>query len=148
MYEVPMYGKFGIKDLVLLALIIAVGALTIGNMIQKDRVWDELQTVRTLVAEQKQMMSQLRERIESGGIASPAPTRAGQSAGARDESWARPGVPVTWPKPYAYTSLRGAPSPRSSRPSRQSSRPLSSPTSMPAGSSRTLSARCSPSTTR
>ncbi len=93
-----MQDRFGLKDFVLWVAVLVLAVLTVLRMLQGDRVWKELQAVRSLVGEQRQIVTQMQVKLDSGDFVASGGGTAGRVT--RDESWARPGVPVTWPKPF------------------------------------------------
>ena len=99
-----MHNRFGIKDFLVVLLLLALLATQWFSMIQRDRQWPVLQGV----AEQLKIVDERLAGVEAR-LAQGLPTAA-QTSGAsgapqtaiamRDESWARPGVPVQWqPEP-------------------------------------------------
>ena len=70
-----MRNGFGFKDLVMLALLLAVAVSVWLSMVQRDRQWELLQRVDARMAELEQRMQQLRV----------APAVAGPAASAKAE---------------------------------------------------------------
>lgn len=104
-----MESRFGLKDFVLIVLIVGVGVIVLMSMQQRDRVFLELQQISENLKEQSNTMSALRRTLDQGvRFASPSLEEGGAtrapSPSARDESWARPGVGVTWPEPWGPVS--------------------------------------------
>src|SRR5205809_4475103 len=89
-----MHSRFGLKDLVLIALIVGVGVLVLLAMVQRDREWDQVQQVRSQLGEVQSHLARLEER--GGALATGAP--------ARDEAWARPGVPIQWQEAWTFVN--------------------------------------------
>ncbi len=120
-----MQNKFGLKDLVLFTLVILIGISVWLSMVQRDKESARLQavqakveaiegstsriqrTIDTELSAVRDTVSTLEQRVASGvvlanpggGNAASSNTGGGSSAVDRDESWARPGVKVTWSKP-------------------------------------------------
>jgi len=101
-----MQNRFGVKDLVILVLLLAVGVGVWLSMVQADRQHDDLRSLVRSVETIDRQINRLQGTLDSGVVArGPAGTDApGAPASARDESWARPGVPVTWAEPFAFTN--------------------------------------------
>lgn len=106
-----MDNRFGAKDFFLMLLVLGVGVAVFLSMYQEDRRWEEIRTLNARVNEQTQILASINRRLESGLVVSNAPSQAGASSAGtaparteRDESWARPGVPVTWPEPWEPVS--------------------------------------------
>lgn len=95
-----MQNRFGLKDAILLAGVIIAIVLAFLGMIQKDMLKKDIEVLRGNIAEQTRLVARLSARLETAGSAPAQP----QARAPRDESWARPGVPVTWPKPYEMAS--------------------------------------------
>lgn len=100
-----MQNRFGLKDFVLLVVMLAVGVSVWIGMVQDDRVFKQIAGVRNKIDNLEQRLSNLQTTIESGGIAVGTAPAAAQ----RDESWARPGgAPVVWwPQPAYVTDPTG-----------------------------------------
>lgn len=103
-----MGSRFGLKDFVLLLLVLGVGVSVWLSMFQEDRRWKEVRDLSSAVADQGRLLADLNRRVESGvALTSPGPARdrgPDVTIGAFDDSWARPGVPVTHPDPWLYDS--------------------------------------------
>lgn len=97
-----MQNKFGLKDLVLYILVFGLAITVWLKMYQQDRQWEKTQDVLGKLTGLESQISRIQDRLESGVTAAPSPRVAagGQSPGAQDESWARPGVKVEWQPPY------------------------------------------------
>ncbi|MGP1347953.1 MAG: ABC transporter substrate-binding protein [Phycisphaerales bacterium] len=112
-----MQNKFGFKDFVVVLIAGLTLLFVVMNMFQEDRRFADTQLLTQKIDEVERAVSQVRRQIESGSgnsadldalLARLAAmnTGAGNGAGSdgipqvlgRDESWARPGVPVTWPE--------------------------------------------------
>lgn len=99
-----MQNRFGLKDAILLAGVIVAIVLALLGMIQKDMLKKDLEALRGNLAEQTRLVARLNARLENAGTSPAATPPVGQRTSAThsvDESWARPGVPVTHPKRYA-----------------------------------------------
>lgn len=102
-----MQNKFGLKDFVLMVLVVVVGLLTFMNMRQGDRQWKQNQDINSKVSTVEQQLAKLERNLLSGNIsvASSKNGNTGSQAQQRDESWARPGgVPVEWQPPVEFAS--------------------------------------------
>jgi peptide/nickel transport system substrate-binding protein len=90
-----MQSRFGLKDALLLLLILAVGAAVILSMIQEERRWTEIRALRESVDAQTKLLADieraLRDRAPAGHSAHPP---------AGPDAWARPGVPISRPAPW------------------------------------------------
>jgi peptide/nickel transport system substrate-binding protein len=134
-----MQNRFSMKDFVIVALLLAVGAAVVLSMLQSDRQWAKLadvqskvgqiekqaarvqstldsadaaglrKSVETLSAEVRSVKAQLGEGVRVARDAS-APSRdadasttlKGAQSSVRDESWAVPGVAITWQEERTY----------------------------------------------
>lgn len=116
-----MQNRFGFKDFVMLVLLLAVGVSVWISMAQFDRQWGELSAIQQQLTNLERDVSRVQERLESlparaavGGGSATAPNTSGPERAtserteneptARDESWARPGVPIVYPKRYTFGS--------------------------------------------
>ncbi|TVQ29924.1 MAG: hypothetical protein EA376_14510 [Phycisphaeraceae bacterium] len=100
-----MQNRFGLKDFVLLTLLIVVGISVWLGMVQEDRRWDRVQSVARQVDRLEQQIARMHQSIEEGIAFAPAPGdpgSQGRAAGERDESWARDGVEIQWQAPLSY----------------------------------------------
>jgi peptide/nickel transport system substrate-binding protein len=99
-----MNNRFGFKDFIQIVLLGAVVVLLSLVMLQRDRD-------RVLQQDVLEQLRAIEKRLANGVIAA-APSRGGGSGdgsaagtpGARDESWARKGVPVEWQEPWDYAT--------------------------------------------
>ena len=101
-----MDSRFGIKDFVTLILILGVGVLVLLGMVQRDRDRVLNRDILEKIAGVEQQIAQLRtdsDRFRGSSTDGPAasPTAGPKS---RDESWARPGVPIAWQAPWTFTT--------------------------------------------
>jgi peptide/nickel transport system substrate-binding protein len=92
-----MGNRFGLKDLALVVLLLAVGVSVWLGMVQRDRQFRQLRDLGQKVAELDREVGKLRAALAATPSAPPG-------AAARDESWARPGVPVQWQPPWTFAS--------------------------------------------
>lgn len=119
-----MQNKFGLKDFVLLVVMLGVGISVWLGMVQRDRNWDEVLAMRAKLGDLERQLSRVETKLESGAPMASAPAvspttpaeapkgPASASAPAhppapssgRDESWARPGVKIEWQPPYTFTT--------------------------------------------
>lgn len=90
-----MQSKFGLKDFVLLLLVLGVGVLVLMSMRQDDRRWEQNDALLTKVGSLEQQLARMETKLESGVVFTG---QGGSGAGPapRDESWAVPGVPIEW----------------------------------------------------
>lgn len=135
-----MNNRFGLKDFVLLALVLGVGVSVFLSMVQEDRRWARMNELAGKIESQENQIGQLIRRLDerendlrelvtavratqqqlgdvaaalkSGASIAPSsspraadsPTAITPMSTRADDSWARPGVPVTRPKDR-YTKL-------------------------------------------
>src|SRR5688500_11031975 len=124
-----MQNRFGLKDFVLLVLVLATGVSVWISMLQRDRHWTQLQEISRKLAEVDgnvgrversvatdlatiqdtigDQLEDVRARLEAGVVArAPADGAAAPPGprGRRDESWAREGVSVEWPEPWGFVN--------------------------------------------
>jgi peptide/nickel transport system substrate-binding protein len=106
-----MQNRFGLKDLVTLVLLLAIGVTVWLSMKQRDREWDQVQAVKAKLGDLERQLSRIEAGIENGVVmAGPAPTGAAPEAEPADVSWARPDSPIEWQEPWGYaTDPRSAP---------------------------------------
>jgi peptide/nickel transport system substrate-binding protein len=126
-----MQSRFGLKDFVLMLMVAVVGVSVWMSMFQRDLESQKTRDVQESIDRLQNQVSQvsaklegqdparaveqlrsdiqgLREKIDSGvkmvGTGAPAgPHDATAPAGGpRDESWARPGVPIEWQPPWTF----------------------------------------------
>ena len=104
-----MNNRWTVKDFVLLIMVGLIGLGVFLSMVQRDRLWDQNERVQGDIKALASQVSSLQRTVESraperaparpagAGSSGPvAPLPAPTSGAARDESWARPGVPVVW----------------------------------------------------
>lgn len=100
-----MQNKFGLKDFVLLTVMVIVGLSVWLGIAQRDNQKNDLQSALNKLGKLEAQLARIEATIEAGGgvAAGPRPqTPAGAAPGtpaqpvAGDESWARPGVKVQW----------------------------------------------------
>ncbi|MSR28570.1 MAG: hypothetical protein EXS03_03210 [Phycisphaerales bacterium] len=101
-----MQNRFGIKDFLVLLLLLAILSTQWLAMIQRDRQWPLLQTVADQVRSLEERLAALDARIGQGALTTAGTTASSQStaappvAPASSASWAREGVPISWqPEP-------------------------------------------------
>lgn len=99
-----MQNKFGLKDLVLCLLIGGVALSIWLSMKQQDRQWEQTRDLLAKLTSLEAQVSRVQSKLDSGlsvSAAASAPANPVQAAGgAKDESWARPGVTIQWQPPY------------------------------------------------
>ncbi len=115
-----MQNRFGLKDFVLLAVLLAILGSVWLSMVQKTRMELAQQDAKAKLAEIEQQVAQLSRRVERGfeqlpqaavdaAAAGGARASAGRQAPAAD-AWARPGVKVErWPSPRPESDPEGQP---------------------------------------
>ncbi|MFM7809407.1 MAG: hypothetical protein ACKPEA_15980, partial [Planctomycetota bacterium] len=92
-----MRNGFGFKDLVTIALLLAVAVSVWLSMVQRDRQWELLQKVDGRIAD-------LEKRIQQIRVAPAATAVTTAAAAPRDDAWARPGVKIErWNAPAPAT---------------------------------------------
>lgn len=91
-----MNNRFGLKDLFQFVLLFVVLLLVGLSMVQRDRDW-------VLQRDILDKLGAIEKKLASGIVAS-GPVREGARPTVRDESWARPGVPVQWQEPWGFAS--------------------------------------------
>lgn len=102
-----MNNRFGIKDFVIITLLLCLVGIAFLSMIQRDRQWPVLQEMSTQMRSLDQRIAGMEERLAEGAAAPAVPVVSTSAthtmaivASARDEKWARPGVAVAWqPQP-------------------------------------------------
>jgi peptide/nickel transport system substrate-binding protein len=111
-----MQNKFGLKDFVLLVVMLAVGITVWLGMVQRDRNWDEVLAMKAKLGDLERQLSRMETSLESGiTVNAPAAPSGSVPSGAhaaapggtpagRDESWARPGAKVEWQPAYGFTT--------------------------------------------
>lgn len=126
-----MEQRFGVKDFLVLALLLAIGVSVWLSMVQRDNQFKVLRSVAERVDELSRRVEQIttaeagianeladvRRLLESGvtvasgGGASAGGSSASPRAEATDAAaWARPGVPIAWQEEPTYaTDPRGQP---------------------------------------
>lgn len=94
-----MDSRFGVKDFLLFALVIAVGAAVILAMVQEDRRWSEVRALRQSIDAQTKLLADIEKRLAPRAESPPAMQQAPVA-----DSWAVPGVPVTRPPAWTRAS--------------------------------------------
>lgn len=95
-----MQNRFGIKDFVLMVMVLVVGVLVFLSMMQRDREWEQVQDVKAKVGGLEKQLARIEGTLE-GGVT----MAAGASAAAvRDDSWIVPGVPVEWQPAWDFVT--------------------------------------------
>src|SRR5258705_3633911 len=106
-----MQNRFGLKDFVLLVVMLAVGVSVWLAMVQRDRNWDEVLAMKAKLSDLERQLSRVETGLEALSSAAPAPASSGAPrptgsavpaagttpprptpAGDPDASWARPGA--------------------------------------------------------
>lgn len=105
-----MQSKFGLKDFVLMMLVVLVGLGVWIKMFQDDRAWGAMQENKAKLREIEQQLARLQRSLDAGVIAAPvsgpSARPAGSAAGSAPGSfpWAREGVEVTISQPWTYST--------------------------------------------
>lgn len=119
-----MHNRFGLKDALVLVVLLGVVLSLWLAMFQKDRQWTEVQRMSQRLGEIESSLGRLQAgtdaagigerlgRIESAlasgvrvaGASGSTGSAASSGLGGRDESWARPGVPVIWGEPWGWVN--------------------------------------------
>lgn len=99
-----MQNRFGVKDFVLMLLVIVIIVLQVIRIYQDDRNWKLVEQVRQEGTQRDKAISRLERKLDEGNfaVAAPGNTTGGTAAGGRDESWARPGVPIEWQPAWTF----------------------------------------------
>jgi peptide/nickel transport system substrate-binding protein len=107
-----MNNRFGLKDFIQIALLLAVLGTVWLSMVQKTRIELALDSARGKLEEIEQQTMQLQRKVEQGFAERPtivyqqgAATPGGSAAAAvGNDAWARPGVKVErWAPPHSAT---------------------------------------------
>ena len=108
-----MQNKFGLKDFVLLVVVVLVGVITFLNMKQGDRLWDKVELLDSKIGSVEQQVAKLDRMLSSGELAinmGSSNTKSGSdsdsdSSSARTADWARADGPaIEWQAPYVFKS--------------------------------------------
>lgn len=133
-----MQNRFGLKDFVLMLMVLAVGVSVWLMMFQRDQQVSRINSIDSRLTAIDQTLGRLQSTVDSGlasktealrqqldrvqqtldaGVVARGPAVAGGgdsgqggagqpvvSMGSKDESWARPGVPVEWPEPWGWVN--------------------------------------------
>ncbi|MBL9147864.1 MAG: hypothetical protein JNM94_04150 [Phycisphaerae bacterium] len=107
-----MDNRFGLKDAIFLVLLLAIGVTLVTSMFQKDRMWEQLRRIESKVDETRTRVENVANETKTLAAAPRAAATPSNNAtstpttasGARDESWARPGVPIEWQPPLAFST--------------------------------------------
>ncbi len=106
-----MQNRFGLKDFFLFALVIAFGVIVILRTDQADRAWEKSEQMLTKISNLEAQVGRVESKLDSGAGWIRSPGGAGGSEegsvaqevkpqgsdnAAKDESWARAGVPIAW----------------------------------------------------
>jgi peptide/nickel transport system substrate-binding protein len=100
-----MQNRFGIKDFILMVLVLGIGISVWFSMVQNDREWKQSEQIKIKLSDLERQLARVEGRLESGVALSEGPSMPSTGAtGSRDESWARPGVPIEWQPPWTFTT--------------------------------------------
>tara|TARA_R110002073_G_scaffold239285_1_gene400539 strand:+ start:38423 stop:40309 length:1887 start_codon:yes stop_codon:yes gene_type:complete len=104
-----MQNKFGLKDFVLMVLVVVVGVLTFMNLNQGDRMWEKTELLSSKVGSVEQQVAKIDRMLSSGefaintGISNS--NNGSDSSTTRSADWARPDGPaVQWQEPFVFKS--------------------------------------------
>ena len=101
-----MQNRFGIKDFVVIVLLLAILATLWLSMIQRDRQWPVLQTLLEQGRNMESRMSSFEARVAGAPAVAAGVTTAGATSTApvavRDQSWARAGIEIAWQADPAF----------------------------------------------
>lgn len=114
-----MQSKFGLKDFVLLTVMLMVGVFVWFKMFQDDRRWNQLQQAESRLAEidanvsriqrnfdandLREQLVAIREQLESGVIVSGQAENAATRTGAQPD-WAKPGYRIDTTGPWQFVN--------------------------------------------
>src|SRR6266542_4213767 len=79
-----MENRFGLKDLVLFALVIVLLVMVWLSMVQRDRMWPKLTELQEAVNNQTHDLAAIRRELAQGIAVNPAPTASTTQASAGD----------------------------------------------------------------
>ncbi|MFO0872760.1 MAG: ABC transporter substrate-binding protein [Phycisphaerales bacterium] len=107
-----MNSRFGVKDFVVLVLLLAIGASVWLSMVQKDRVWTRLDAIDQALGDLERHVARVEEKLEAAGgspvgLSSAHATAGDGAATSRDGAappWALPDIPIAWQEPLAFAS--------------------------------------------
>jgi peptide/nickel transport system substrate-binding protein len=116
-----MEHRFGLKDVVFLALLLVIGFLTLNAMWQKDRMWEFLRSIESQVKETRARveavavdakaagelntrLDEIEAALRSRPAAAPGESQATPATSAAKDAWARPGTPIAWQPPVGYAT--------------------------------------------
>ncbi len=99
-----MQNRFGIKDFIVIALLVAIIATLWLSMIQRDRQWPVLQSLLEQGRNIESRMASIEARVQNASAMSAASPQQSTTTAipqtVRDASWARPGIEIAWqPQP-------------------------------------------------
>ncbi|MFG0285837.1 MAG: ABC transporter substrate-binding protein [Phycisphaerales bacterium JB039] len=99
-----MQNRFGLKDFVTLVLIGVLALVVLLGMFQEDRRWRELQDTAAQLDEIGRQVARIQRTLDTGVVAAAPQGGASRTPAARDTSWARAGVEITWSQPWDFTT--------------------------------------------
>jgi len=127
-----MQNRFGLKDFVLMVMVLAVGLSVWLMMFQRDQQVTRINSIDNRLTTIDQTLGRLQTAVDSGlssktaalaqqlervqrtldaGVVSRgvvagtgATGEPVESMGSRDESWGRPGVAIEWPQPWGWVN--------------------------------------------
>lgn len=94
-----MRNRLGLKDLVIVLLVVALGGLTFLQMLQADRLWERVVAVESTLREVSAQLAR-RPAVQAPSAGTPS----GGGPASRDTTWARPGVEIEWQQPWKFWS--------------------------------------------
>lgn len=101
-----MQNRFGLKDFIFLVLLIAIAVSVWLTMVQRDRLWGRVLTIDDRIGSIERQVARVEEKLDTRPVFvdSASSGGAGSPRVSRDESWARPGVPIEWQAPYTFAN--------------------------------------------
>ena len=99
-----MQNNFGLKDLIVIALILGLFISVWIAIYQDDRRWDETQEANTRLETLERQLVRLEQQIKDRPVvAAPVQGGSGAASPARP-AWARDGVEITVSEPWGFTT--------------------------------------------
>ena len=102
-----MQNRFGLKDFVLIVLLLFIGVIVFLSMVQRDREWTEIQSVKRNIDDLQKHLVRIEGKLDSRPVITAQPVNTGERAAApavRDASWAREGVPIEWQPDWDFAT--------------------------------------------
>ncbi len=99
-----MQNRFGLKDFVILVLLLVVLVALGFLMSLDDRTWSEVREVQNQIDRLEQQLMMMGQRLEDGIVAAPSGRGERDLAAARDDSWAEAGIDIDWQDPLGFVN--------------------------------------------